>query len=99
MATTHTNKQRASASRDTAQVEYACRNQEDVIKMLAYIFPLYFASNLRIYSRKFFFRDRWKDLAGRFWYWWAHVCKLHYNNLYPYYSAYIGVMISLSVEI
>ena len=42
MAATHTNKRRASASCDTAQVDYACRNQEDLTRMLAYNFPLVF---------------------------------------------------------
>ena len=42
MAAIHTNKHRASASRDTAQVHYACRNQDVITKMLAYIFPIVF---------------------------------------------------------
>ena len=101
MAATHAKKHRASASRDTAHVDYAYRNQEDIIPEWCHIFyPLYFtSSNLRIYSRKIFFRCRWEDLTGRICYWWAHVCKLQYNNIYPYYSAYISFTISLSVEI
>ena len=39
MAATHTTKHRASASCDTAHVDYACRNQEDITRMLANIFP------------------------------------------------------------
>ena len=31
---------------------------------------------------KFSFRDRWEDLARCICYWWAHVHKLHYNNIY-----------------
>ena len=42
MAATHTNKHCASAGGDTAQVDYAYRNQKDITRMLACIFPFVF---------------------------------------------------------
>ena len=38
MAATQNIKHRPSASRDTAQVDYACRIPEDITRMLAYTF-------------------------------------------------------------
>ena len=36
------------------------------------------------------------DLDGLICYWWAQVCKLHYNKCYPDYSSCTSVTISLS---